>query len=168
MLSVTNASFKNLNTLLSSENRMVDGCKKYGWTFSFKTRSCYKFINNPATWLGASNTCWREGGHLATMDSHDENKLVFDMAHRNKNKLNSGTNLWVGSRRNSSSAWQWVDGNQNSYTNWDSGQPDNKGGNQFCAMMQGWHNIDKWDDRVCTEKQEYVCKTPLHGKFFFF
>ena len=153
------------NILQSSENRIVDACEKHGWKFTSKTHSCYKFMGTSETWSGALNKCWLKGGLLVTVGSLVENKVVYDMAPANNKKTGRGADLWLGYRLSNSYQWIWVDGKKNPYTNWDKGQPDNKGGSQSCAHMWGWYNTDKWDDLECTETKQFVCKTPVHGKF---
>ena len=146
----------------------MNACEKNGWKFFGKTRSCYKLMNTSATWLGASNKCWLTGALLVTVGSVDENKFVYKMAPPSQQKSGLRTALWLGYRRSSLDGWIWVDQNKNPYTNWDKGQPDNKGGSQFCAHLRGLSKTEKWDDLECTETKKYVCKAPVQGKVFGF
>ena len=40
--------------------------------------------------------------------------------------LEETTNVWVGGRRLSDDSWIWLDGTEFSYTNWATGEPNNK------------------------------------------
>ena len=145
----------------------MDACQKSGWTFNDNTRSCYKFMDTPATWWDALNTCWLEGGNLAAIESDYENKFVFGLAPGNGRNRHRGTDLWIGYSFRLSYPYGWVKvgGSQIPYTNWHRDQPDNKGGDQFCVLIWGWYQNDEWDDRVCTDEKKYVCKTSMHGMF---
>ena len=52
-----------------------------------------------------------------------------------------------------------------SYTNWQSGQPDNVG-NQNCLAFNWGSPPGKWDDGKCTNKHKYVCQTACTGHTF--
>ena len=121
------------------------------WVIFKKTQKCYKVSDSLESWRDASRQCQSEGAQLLTVESYEENEFVYSLA--------PGTDLWIGyNRLSSSSVWQWADGNKSPYTNWDKGQPDDQGGDQFCAHMWGWYKSFKWDDRLCTEEKKFVCK----------
>ena len=121
------------------------------WTPLKETQSCYKAFASLKTWSDASAQCASEGAILVTIESDVENEFVFSLA--------PGNDLWIGySRMSKSGRWMWEDGHKSPYTNWDRGQPDDQGGEQFCAHMWGSYHTLKWDDRACTDRKRFVCK----------
>lgn len=63
--------------------------------------------------------------------------------------------------------FQWVDNSPLNYTNWQPGQPDDFGGNQFCgtivtslatnAFYKNW-TVGKWDDVDCSLPYDGICQ----------
>jgi subtilisin-like proprotein convertase family protein len=94
--------------------------------------------------LGATNwtvsELWAEslGGHLATIDTANEQNWVFD------NFANFGgrnRNLWIGLTNNLATTFGWIDGTTNvAYTNWLSSQPTNCDGTRNYTFMFGGTN----------------------------
>jgi Lectin C-type domain len=105
---------------------------------------------NNATHLGIQ-------GHLATINSADENAFVATLRVQ-ANPPGNRPHLWLGGFQPSSAAepgsgWQWINGEtiaatntQSPYTNWDlltqPPQPDNSNNSDFLAMGQGgaWYD----------------------------
>ena len=58
-----------------------------------------------------------------------------------------------GTDENSEGEWEWVTGEEFTYTNWNDGGPDNSGGNQHYLDL-GWGNRPdgKWDDTNATDQ----------------
>jgi hypothetical protein len=78
----------------------------------------YQRINYARTWHDAQNFCASTGGHLVTISSVEENQFVYD--------LSSGG--WLGGTdENSEGSWEWLTGEPWSYSNWNSGEPNNCG-----------------------------------------
>jgi len=102
--------------------------------------SAYYVYNKHMTWEEAKQFCEQVGGHLAVITSEEEMKAVVDVVEK------SGIRepyIWLGSCRNENGTFEWITGEPMVYTNWDSGEPNNAGGNEPCMMM--YHN-GTWND----------------------
>ena len=66
------------------------------------------------------------------------------------------TSHWWFGLQQVDGAWAWDDGTKVSYTNWESGEP-NDGGD--CAEYDGTSSdAGEWKDRSCTYTQAYICE----------
>ena len=56
--------------------------------------------------------------------------------------------------------WKWVGHGEWAFTNWNSGNPDNKdGGREDCVNVNiGLTYKDKWNDDTCSETLSYACE----------
>ena len=52
-----------------------------------------------------------------------------------------------------------VEGRDQVYTNWNSGEPNNSGGNENCALM--YTNTAGWNDASCSSNHDFVCEIKL-------
>lgn len=98
--------------------------------YSPYTRSYYELVLAPTTWDQANlaaqqHTYQGRHGRLATITSRLEDENVIRAFGSNLDQV------WLGGVRPRSSnpvgSWSWITGEQWSYTNWASGQPDNTG-----------------------------------------
>lgn len=108
---------------------------------------CYKLFNDGTTWEQAKAACERQGGHLVSITSAQEQAVVENLL-RNKGNKN---NYWLGGYRNGNT-WTWVTGERFSYTHWSGGQPDNFQGRENRLSMYrnrnpyGYNNLGEWND----------------------
>jgi hypothetical protein len=114
------------------------------------------------TWLEAkaaaeTSTIFYDGqywqGHLATLNSAQENAYVSTPEFLGDSYGLYGDILWIGGYQVPDSGeplgiWAWVTGEPWIYTNWASDQPDNYYGNSnYLRMRSGWfNNPGTWDD----------------------
>ena len=65
---------------------------------------------------------------------------------------------WIGfSDINSEGTFTWADGSGVTYTRWNSGEPNNSGGNEDCAEL---YSHSYWNDAPCTNGIPcYFCGT---------
>jgi len=80
-------------------------------------------------WNQAVEESRRLGGHLVTIQSADENALVFGLLGA------LGPGAWLGGSQpedgtEPAGGWSWVTGEPMTYTNWAQGQPNNLGGDE--------------------------------------
>lgn len=94
----------------------------------------YEVVDSGAiTWTDANTAAGVNGGFLASITSDAENIFVSGLV----NTVSWGAyGPWIGAFRNANDTnWntsgQWTDGSTWGYTNWDSSQPTNTGGNQY-------------------------------------
>ena len=105
-------------------------------------------------WSAAQNLAVSWGGTLATITSSNEQNFI------NATFLTGAFEhrpLWIGLYDPSANSpvrrleeqvglnprvtFRWVTGEPFSYTNWNSGEPNDYGGNEFCVTVN-WHNSD--------------------------
>ena len=131
-----------------------------GW--SYYKGSCYYLGRDAKTWDEAKKTCYSMGkAYLVIITSAEENNFVW--------QLDPNADMWIGySDKLKEGRWLWEvssvkfgirnwEGQPFTYTNWDRNQPDNRH-NQDCALIWGYYNVPKWDDRQCRAKKFFVCE----------
>ena len=85
------------------------------------------------TWTSAKQACINMGGHLVTITSAAENNFVF----------NTWPSGWIGFTDESvEGQWRWVTGESVTYTNWNGGEPNNAGNEDYAQFVSG----GKWND----------------------
>jgi hypothetical protein len=85
------------------------------------------------TWTQARQACINMGGHLVTITSAGENNFVF----------NTWPSGWIGFNDEAvEGQWRWVTGESVVYTNWNGGEPNNAGNEDYAQFVGG----GKWND----------------------
>ena len=110
----------------------------------------YLFCESNEDWLDADASCVAETDfELAVVDDASENSWLTSTM----NSYSSSHWWWIGFHdRNATSSeepakgWEWVDGSSVSYTNWNSGQPDDWSNDEDCGHL---YNSGKWNDLDC-------------------
>ncbi len=106
-------------------------------------RSAYEFVMSPSSWTAAkadaaSRHFQGVAGHLITITSAEEQAFAQTLG-----------NGWIGMTDDPAQApganegnFQWVTGEAVSYTNWNTGEPNNAGDNEHYAEMNpGWNDL---------------------------
>jgi cysteine-rich repeat protein len=123
---------------------------------------CYNGYDS-ADFARAQADCEARGGHLATISSAVENKLVRGLVNSSK---------WIGGSEDvaesseGTGAYAWVTGEPFSYTNWATREPDQARGRcmgltlnqncyEHCISMDG---EGLWSDARCDISDGYVCE----------
>ncbi|PVD27907.1 hypothetical protein C0Q70_10482 [Pomacea canaliculata] len=123
--------------------------------------SCYVFISQRLQWLEAASLCMVFGGHLAEINSRDENIFVRNMI--------SSHNVffsWLGINDIARDG-QWVlssSGQPLTYWNWVAGEPNNAHGvTEACG---GMYRDGRWNDDECVRSRTFtsVCERPCQGQ----
>lgn len=105
----------------------------------------YQVFDERISWQEASEYCEKNGGHLATITSEEENSYLMRL-------LPDSTGYMIGMHRDYTGYEKWVTGESVAYSNWAPGQPDNLGGHQpnciLCNYYDGGFGIKPhlWDD----------------------
>lgn len=114
----------------------------------------YSVFDDDVTWTEAEALCESLGGYLATITSEEEQEFITEFS--------SGQNLWIGGyREDDETVWMWVTGEIWSYTNWDSGEPNNSSNvvsneNRVVLWNDGyWNDLN---DENTTESSGYICE----------
>jgi hypothetical protein len=118
------------------------------YTVNPATLRRYRFYNITRTWTQARDICRADGAHLAVIDDADENAYVRSL---------SSSVLWIGlSDRAVEGMFVWVTGAPVTYTNWQSGEPNNYGlYGEDCTEM---YTSGLWNDEGCGDALRFVCE----------
>jgi hypothetical protein len=96
-----------------------------------------------ATWTTARSNCSNMGGHLVTITTSGEQSFIFNL-------WPSG---WIGlTDEVTEGTWKWVTGETYSYTNWNSGEPNNAGNEDYVQFVSG----GRWNDLPNNVSLPYV------------
>jgi hypothetical protein len=115
--------------------------------------NAYMFCGGNATWWNALAFCEIYNYSLVTVDNEAENTWIDD--HLN----NWGGRYWAGySDIDSEDSWVWTSGSGSSYTNWDSGQPNDWGWNQDCLILNDRQD-GRWNDVDCSDDYWFICES---------
>ena len=116
-------------------------------------RHKYEIFRETLTWEEAKAACEAKGGHLATITSPEEQKMIESLNTQN-------SKLWIGGYKNSAGQWCWVTGELWKYQNWGDGEPNNSSNvvaDESCVAV--WPV--KWNDLANSntyEQSGYVCE----------
>lgn len=116
-------------------------------------RHKYEIFRETLTWEEAKAACEAKGGHLATITSPEEQKMIESLNTQN-------SKLWIGGYKNSAGQWCWVTGELWKYQNWGDGEPNNSSNvvaDESCVAV--WPS--KWNDLANSntyEQSGYVCE----------
>jgi hypothetical protein len=109
----------------------------------------YEFVGEEVEWETAEAAAVKKGGHLAIVNSPEENAFIAS-------HIPNGFNwLWLGGTdRQQEGVWKWVDGTlmSSGYQNWGPNSPDNGApddGQDFLIMRLDDPRFSaggKWDD----------------------
>lgn len=116
-------------------------------------RHKYEIFRETLTWEEAKAACEAKGGHLATITSQEEQKMIESLNAQN-------SKLWIGGYKNSAGQWCWVTGELWKYQNWGDGEPNNSSNvvaDESCVAV--WPV--KWNDLANSntyEQSGYVCE----------
>ncbi|XP_054655047.1 macrophage mannose receptor 1-like [Dunckerocampus dactyliophorus] len=105
------------------------------------------------TWAEARNFCRKHRWDLATVFNEEDNRRIMQQLHR-------GQEAWIGLSRDS---WKWCDGSNVTSAAWQTGQPDNRSGNESCVAAD-LNNTSQWHDRDCDSQRAFICYDELQPK----
>ena len=98
----------------------------------------YQLTSSSMSWAQAEAEAVAHGGHLASLNSAAENQWVFSAF--------GGSSTWIGFNDiQQEGQWVWTDGSAVTYTNWNSGEPNNSGGAEDTAHTWGG-GLSTWND----------------------
>ena len=105
-----------------------------------------------ANWTTARSNCVAMGGHLVTVTSSGENSFLFGL-------WPSG---WIGlTDEVTEGTWKWVTGETFSYTNWNSGEPNNSGNEDYIQFVSGgrWNDLNNSSSLAYVIEFDYIVTT---------
>uniref|UniRef100_A0A087YLS7 C-type lectin domain-containing protein n=1 Tax=Poecilia formosa TaxID=48698 RepID=A0A087YLS7_POEFO len=115
----------------------------------------YYFVNTLLTWTEAQSVCRRDYTDLATIESTAD---VDDFLRTTSGYTGKA---WIGLYDDTINSWTWslndssFYAGENSFRNWQPGQPDNYLGQQHCVQFNG--SGGQWDDTRCLDTLQFVC-----------
>mmetsp|Transcript_10356 Transcript_10356/g.33446 ORF Transcript_10356/g.33446 Transcript_10356/m.33446 type:complete len:408 (-) Transcript_10356:105-1328(-) len=146
----------------------IDGVPSPETCYSWEG-STYYVVRHELTWDQAELTCTNLGGHLTSVRSVDENRILSQMLKQS---------FWVGLRfekAGRSRQWTWADGSaagagskwsKDVFSNWGHGMPQHEdhGGKADCVMAN-YHmgTAGAWADASCSnvrKRHQFICKVP--------
>jgi hypothetical protein len=113
--------------------------------------SYYRSTGN-ATWTTARTNCSNMGGHLVTITSSGEQNFIFGL-------WPSG---WIGlTDEVTEGTWRWVTGETYSYTNWNNGEPNNSGNEDYVQFVSNgkWNDLKDGNNLAYVLEFEYLVTT---------
>ncbi|XP_017540901.1 macrophage mannose receptor 1-like [Pygocentrus nattereri] len=120
----------------------------------------YVFVNESKTWTEAQSYCRQTYTDLATISNMEEMKTLNSTLNKLKDAPNSS--VWIGLDRGVAGKWLWslADGNVyrdgDTYRNWRSGEPNNRGNmGEYCVGM--FKDGGDWFDEQCKVLNSFVC-----------
>jgi hypothetical protein len=97
---------------------------------------CYSYSTETMRWHEAKLCCELLGGHLACIETREENPFIVQFAHRRQSWLGATDEAMEGE-------WKWINGSPFRFAAWGPGQPDNTAG------VENWLHIFEngaWND----------------------
>lgn len=124
----------------------------------------YKLVREECTWTDAKKKCEKIGGHLAYIESRDEQKFVSDWLkayfEKNKATLPDGPTVWIGAQeKGAEGKWQWLNEQPFGFTQWRGHHPHRVEAdrNVLSMSMTGGEWINLWD-RVHPGTLFFLCE----------
>lgn len=110
----------------------------------------YQFIHEEMTWQDAQAYCEDIGGHLVTITSQAEQDFVYTSLVEKYGVAMIGLNDAA-----SEGTWEWVTGEPFSYANWDGGEPNNQGNEDYVFINAN----GSWNDgHANREYNSFICE----------
>uniref|UniRef100_A0A194ALR3 Putative C-type lectin 2 n=1 Tax=Pinctada fucata TaxID=50426 RepID=A0A194ALR3_PINFU len=132
--------------------------------------NCFHLSRDKETMPNAEILCERIAkqyhgkGSLATVNDAGTDKFLMDLIDAsNASSYFNGLNSLSEDGK-----WTWIrNGASATYINWASDQPNNRGGEELCALMNGAAigqkfpgQGRKWTDDPCSSSFNYICEIP--------
>jgi len=105
-----------------------------------------------ATWTTARSNCVSMGGYLVTITTAAEQSFIFNI-------WPSG---WIGlTDEVTEGTWRWVTGETYSYKNWNNGEPNNSGNEDYVQFVSNgkWNDLNNNNNLAYVLEFEYLVTT---------
>ncbi|XP_032077963.1 C-type lectin mannose-binding isoform-like [Thamnophis elegans] len=119
---------------------------------------CYKVFEEQKNWEDAEMFCRKHkpGCHLASIHGQEESD---DLAKHLTAHLRTKTDVWIGLHDpNKTRTWEWSDRSHPNYFNWNTGEPNNAGGNEYCVQLRAQSGFKNWNDIRCDIIFPFICQ----------
>ncbi|KAL4221493.1 hypothetical protein ACF0H5_019750 [Mactra antiquata] len=155
--------------LAKCSNYLQDQSVKDGGILGQHGNNCYELLYGKFTWAHAESACNRRNGHLATINSAEEQAFVMEFMSRHS----ANHAVWIGlNDKGSEGNFHWISGEPMQYVNWVPNHQDNFQSHtrEDCVLFIPYKN-GGWDDVNCGtdniffgssgEVHPYLCKFAL-------
>ena len=107
------------------------------------------------TYLDAKTQCESDGANLITPRCHAENNLIMSLIPEE--------NIWIGiNDLDQEGKFVYLDGSDVSFTNWNSGEPNNYGGDEDAVETR---NDGLWNDMPIDSFNRFICSRDVFINF---
>ena len=120
-----------------SDDPICEGNRDTDWIYNPATTHYYRITESKLTWPECRDEAIRWDGYLSTINNADENEWV-------KSKYPIFGDLYIGfNDEDVEGTFVWVNGEPVTYTNWNDGEPNNAGGEDYAELYSngGWNDI---------------------------
>ena len=113
---------------------------------TYKERDCsgYVLVEGPS-WSEAQANAIKLGGNLVTINNKEENDWIFKNFEQISTGSSEGLGVMIGiTDGEEEGTWKWISGEEVTYSNWGTNQPDNSRGLENHSVI-GWDR-GTWND----------------------
>ena len=145
-------------------HKPIDEARRYTDVVEEYQGHAYAIINyedkNLKSYKDCVKYCKSVGGHMAIIESQEENDFLFDFVRRTGNR----TAYFGYTDREVEGRWEWDGAAKKNYTNWAYGQPNNGAANDGGGpedYAQFFHKEDsgKWNDALWNSNtRSFICE----------
>ncbi|XP_041828070.1 CD209 antigen-like [Melanotaenia boesemani] len=142
-----------------------NGCRYClsGWTFM--NSMCYFFpfseTFSRVTWQDARQSCKRQGGDLAVIDSREKHMAVTNLINSNfdHSRPSSLNGFWIGLRDvEEEGTWKWLDGTTLTEGYWEEEQSNQPNHADCVAVYPKLNPFRVWKDVPCSYNLKWICE----------
>ncbi|XP_066982679.1 macrophage mannose receptor 1-like isoform X2 [Macrobrachium rosenbergii] len=115
---------------------------------------CYKISDEQRTWNESLKDCNDDEGSLITISDSAEQRFARDLCHHRVDYV------WIGlTEMGHKGDYEWTDGSESNFTDWEDGQPDPATGGNGCGAIDPEDGAGRWVSVDCeTNAYDYICE----------
>jgi hypothetical protein len=122
--------------------------------------SCYEYFGELVSWDVAEQRCVVWGGHLASVESSEEDAFLAGWPRALGIPAQDGSGIWLGATDAARDGdFRWWDTSPLVFANWGANQPDNAAGVDCIEKRND--PAAAWYDQRCVDQHRYVCERQL-------
>lgn len=122
--------------------------------------SCYQVFNEFLSWDLAEQRCVGWGGHLATIESSEEDAFLDGWPEELGIEVSDVSSVWLGGTDVARDGdFRWIGDRTLPFIGWAPGQPDNGVGGDCIEKRND--AAGQWYDRRCVDYLRFVCERPF-------